>query len=80
LEKKITQKCAIFDGFVINFVRHSTTISPSLHFDPPIFDREIVNPKYGLKRVTWKPIPNNSLLCRAAFFQLPYLMGKLSLI
>jgi len=55
-EKKITQKCANFLCIRNKLVRHSTV------FDPPIFDREIVNQKMGLKRVTWKPIPNNSLL------------------
>ncbi len=55
-KKKITQKCANFLWICNKLVRHSTV------FDPPIFDREIVNQKMGLKRVTWKPIPNNSLL------------------
>jgi hypothetical protein len=32
------------------------------NFDPPIFDRENVNQNMGSKGVTWKPIPNNSLL------------------
>jgi len=55
-KKTHTQKCANFLWIRNKLIRHSTV------FDPPIFNREIVNQKMGLKRVTWKPIPNNSLL------------------
>jgi len=55
-KKKSHKKCANFLWIRNKLVRHSTI------FDPPIFNREIVNQKMGLKRVTWKPIPNNSLL------------------